>query len=321
MLLLTTMLEHISNAAAETATEIAPADVDHFAQQSERSRRALIAAVRDGEADVAEEVWRAHLDAERELLTEGSERALVDVFPSRTGKNAELVAGQLRRSIVTGELGEGDQVPPEALLTEQFGVSRPTLREAFRILESEGLLEVRRGARGGARIKLPTEDAVARYACLLLEYDRATVADVSAVRALLEPPCALAIGTRADRATLDKLADAVDAADAIIDPAARLHAQHGFHVLLVDLAGNRTISVLHAAIQQILEAATRRSTDVAGPAGEQAQHEGARSHRRLVELLHAGEAARAEQLWRRHLDGTTTFLERTGSALEVLALG
>ncbi|MCK9903482.1 GntR family transcriptional regulator, partial [Frankia sp. Cpl3] len=51
----------------------------------------------------------------------------------RVPKTAELVAAQLRRQIVRGELVEGDALPPEAVLMEQFGVSRPTLREAFRV--------------------------------------------------------------------------------------------------------------------------------------------------------------------------------------------
>ena len=45
-----------------------------------------------------------------------------------------------------------DQLPPESALMEQFGVSRPTLREAFRILEAEGAISIRRGVRGGARL-------------------------------------------------------------------------------------------------------------------------------------------------------------------------
>src|SRR4051794_39864856 len=52
----------------------------------------------------------------------------------RVPKTAELVAAQLRRQIIKGELREGESLAPESILMEQFGVSRPTLREAFRVL-------------------------------------------------------------------------------------------------------------------------------------------------------------------------------------------
>jgi len=64
---------------------------------------------------------------------------------TRAPKTGELVAGHLRRQIVRGELRPGETLPLEAELMEQYGVSRPTLREAFRILESETLISVRSG--------------------------------------------------------------------------------------------------------------------------------------------------------------------------------
>ncbi len=75
--------------------------------------------------------------------------------PVRVPKTAELVAQHLRRLIVRGEIAEGESLPAEAELRAQFGVSRPILREAFRVLESESLIVVRRGARGGAIVRLP----------------------------------------------------------------------------------------------------------------------------------------------------------------------
>ena len=80
----------------------------------------------------------------------------------RAPKTAELIAGRLRRQIVRGELKEGDTLPPELALMGQFGVSRPTLREAFRILETESLICVRRGARGGAQVTAPELSVAAR---------------------------------------------------------------------------------------------------------------------------------------------------------------
>src|SRR4030095_16201164 len=113
--------------------------------------------------------------------------AVADVAsPVRVPKTAELVASQLRRQIVRGDLKEGDALPPESALMEQFGVSRPTLREAFRVLESEALISVRRGARGGARVHTPNGDVAARYAGLVLQFRGATLADVYEARRTIE---------------------------------------------------------------------------------------------------------------------------------------
>jgi DNA-binding FadR family transcriptional regulator len=115
---------------------------------------------------------------------------LGDRFSLRVPKTAELVASHVRRRIVLGELTEGDALPSESALMEEFEISRPTLREAFRILESEGLITVRRGARGGARVQEPSSDVVARYAGLVLQHRGATVADVLNARVIVEAPAA-----------------------------------------------------------------------------------------------------------------------------------
>ena len=103
-------------------------------------------------------------------------------------KAAELVAASLRRQIVRGQLKEGDALPHESVLMETFAVSRPTLREAFRVLESEQLIRVRRGAHGGARVHVPDSDVAARFTGFVLQHRGATVADVLEARALIEPP-------------------------------------------------------------------------------------------------------------------------------------
>lgn len=78
--------------------------------------------------------------------------------PVQMPKAAEVVAADVRRRIVRGELRADDALPPETELMSQFGISRPTLREALRILEAEGLVAIRRGARGGARVQAPSPE-------------------------------------------------------------------------------------------------------------------------------------------------------------------
>ena len=123
----------------------------------------------------------------------------------RVPKAGELVASQLRRQIVRGDLREGDALPSEAVLMERFGVSRPTLREAFRILEAENLISVRRGAAAGRACTCPDVAAAARYAGAILEYRQATLSDVFDTRTVLESQAAALLSQRRGRAHLDRL--------------------------------------------------------------------------------------------------------------------
>lgn len=76
-------------------------------------------------------------------------------------KMSDQIASQIRRMIARGEIADGDWLPTEAELIRQFGVSRPTLREAFRLLEGDSFFTIRRGPPGGAQVTLPGPGAVA----------------------------------------------------------------------------------------------------------------------------------------------------------------
>ena len=127
--------------------------------------------------------------------------------PIRVPKAAELVAAHLRRQIVRGELCEGDALAPEAELMRQFGVSRPTLREAVRILESESLISVTRGARGGARVHMPDVSVATRYSGLLLQTSGTTLADVHLTRSVIEPAAARLLAEEHSEETIALLRD------------------------------------------------------------------------------------------------------------------
>jgi DNA-binding FadR family transcriptional regulator len=212
----------------------------------------------------------------------------------RVPKTAELVAAHLRRQIVRGELVEGDALPPEAVLMEQFGVSRPTLREAFRVLESEALISVRRGAHGGARVHTPGGDVAARYAGLVLEHRGTTLADLLTARTLLEPPAIGLLATHHTETDLTLIRTTVT------DPQPATTAQ--FHALLVELAGNQTLTVLHAILSHIIDLAVT-GANPNGPADAHwCEPAATDAHARIVELIADRDAAGAEALWRRHLD-------------------
>src|SRR5437879_811212 len=84
-------------------------------------------------------------------------------------KAAALVASELRRQIVLGERVEGEMLPPEVQLMAELGVSRPTLRQALRILETELLVTVHRGRNGGTKVNRPSSQVAGRYLGNLLQ--------------------------------------------------------------------------------------------------------------------------------------------------------
>ena len=241
----------------------------------------------------------------------------------RVPKTAELVAAELRRKIVRGELAEGDALPSEAALMAEFAVSRPTLREAFRVLESESLISIRRGARGGARVQLPNGNVAASYAGLVLEYRGATLQDVYDARTYIEAPCAALLAERRTPQDLARLNEAVAQARRLMDdPQAFIRAHMEFHALVVELAGNETLAVLNGMVRHIIELAnwSHVDLDAGSPDNVRANKRGFRAHVRLVELVTAQEAAEAEALWRLHLAEAENYLLMNKSMTTVLDL-
>src|ERR1700731_5409654 len=74
------------------------------------------------------------------------------------GRISEIIVEQIRLLMRQGQLKPGDRLPPERDLCERFGVSRVTVREALRMLESAGLVEIRVGARAGVFVTVPSSD-------------------------------------------------------------------------------------------------------------------------------------------------------------------
>jgi len=237
--------------------------------------------------------------------------------PVRAPKTSELIAAQLRRQIVRGAVKPGEKLPPETRLMEQFGVSRPTIREAFRILETEGLIVVRPGSRGGAQVMAPDQTAAARHVGLLLQLRGATIDDVYEARKIAEPACAAMLArcrTEQDIADLAavvaEIESVVEARDGQPDPAQWVRLSYRFHELIMQRSGNKTLALQGAMLQDIVATHTAlRATRSFGETGspERFRH-AVRAYKKLLALIEAGDADGAERLWRRHMDAAAAFL-------------
>lgn len=230
----------------------------------------------------------------------------------RVPKAGEMIAAELRRQIVLGELKEGEVLPSEKALMERFGVSRPTLREAFRILESEQLISIRRGVHGGARVLLPDAQVAARYAGLLLQYRKASIADVYEARTILETAAVRTLATRRSAADMQVLTDVLAEGEEEIGSALG-YAEHDaqFHKLLIKLSGNDTVEVLAGMLFHIIDAHHRAyaASQEITPAFASAKVV-QKAHVKLVELIRARDFELAGDFWRKHLKQVTSYMTR-----------
>ena len=231
-------------------------------------------------------------------------------------KAASLVAAHIRKQIVLGELSEGDLLPSEAEMVKRLGVSRPTLRQAFRILETEHLITVQRGSRGGTTVLRPSIQLASRYLSDLLRYQRATLGDVLAARLMIEPAAVAQLAARQDDAAVATLRELVAQQRATdnADKVAELAEQ--FHISLVELAGNPVLAQYSKLVHHLLRGHVRGSVAAAGPDRPALADVSPDPHSELVDLVAAGAAHAATEHWHKHL---TTIEGRLAKLLDLNA--
>jgi len=243
----------------------------------------------------------------------------MDVVSLREPKMAARVADQLRRMFIQGEVAEGALLPPEAELMQRFGVSRPTLREAFRVLESESLIEVQRGVRGGARFTRPKRATLARYAGLILEYEDVTLKDVYDARAAIETPMVVALATSRNKGAIAEL-EAILEREVGSEGADGVDLRTEFHAAIARLAGNSTLQMVSEMLHHIIEKANRSLQPTEGVRHEQAGRRASKTHRAVLDLIKAGESDKAAELWNRHLQKAEEYVLTGAEMSTVLEL-
>ena len=220
---------------------------------------------------------------------------------------AEQVADELRRRILGGELADGSVLPKEDELLLEFPVSKPSLREAMRILEAEGLLRVRRGKLGGAVVRRPTAANVAYTIGLVLGSQEVGLSDVGRALLQVEPACAALCAERTDRkkAVVPALrqlhAEAIDAVD---DLRRVTTASRRYHEALVQYCGNQTMIILAGALEMLWSAhekswSTRVTDHSIIPVDERVAV--LDDHRQVIDAIDVGDARRAHDLAAAHL--------------------
>jgi DNA-binding FadR family transcriptional regulator len=214
---------------------------------------------------------------------------------------SQAIVDQIRELLRSGALRPGDRLPAERELCTRFGVSRVTVREALRILESAGLVVVKVGARGGAHITVPTSDQVGRDIEDYLWLSHTTAAEVTEARLVLElgiVPIVCARATEEDVAGLLAFCDVADATMA--EGAYTMEMSAEFHIRVARVAHNPAIEMLLRPFHGPMLRSLRQARTAAPSMGVH----GVVEHRRFVEAVRDQDPARAIEVMKAHLERT-----------------
>jgi GntR family transcriptional regulator, transcriptional repressor for pyruvate dehydrogenase complex len=253
-------------------------------------------------------IWSKFMAAPAEktsnMTSAGRNRSANRNLQKRARSMPNMLADDIRMQLVAGELMPGQPLPPENELLETYGISRPTLREAVRILEAESLVETVRGPKGGIIMRAPDPAVIVRQAGVHLQLAGATFADVYAARAALEIAAVRTLAEKHSASDIATLRAHINEGRASfkLGPADYGHAAGVFHRTLVHLSGNTTMSFMVDMLGTLTDATYNRRTKSLDPdAREAAVMRSLRSWGKLVDLIESGDVDGAEAHWTRHL--------------------
>jgi GntR family transcriptional regulator, transcriptional repressor for pyruvate dehydrogenase complex len=237
--------------------------------------------------------------------------SVVEFEPIQQLRAHEYVAEQVRRHIALRLICPGESLPSERELAAIFGVGRPTIQHALRLLEADGLLVARRGRRGGTFVAEPAEDSLAMDELMTrVLRQRSEIEEVLVYRQAIEPAVArTAAGVRrasdmkAMWRAIDQMSNAAD------DPEYMRHDTE-FHLAVARASGNR---FMLAAIEDI----RLRLNDAISllPESDTWHRRLSREHHAIAEAIEHQDSAGARQAMSAHVSASDQGLRALLAAI------
>jgi len=169
---------------------------------------------------------------------------------SRTHKISDQIIEQIRNAILSGRFKPGDKVASEKELMSEFGVSKATLREALRVLEGMGLVEIKKGIAGGVFIAEVDMKTTIHGIINFLHFKTVSIKDITMVRYLLEPPVVQIAASRIEPEDIFKLESMIVEQPAV--PQTIVSREIGFHRYLARMTKNPILILVMDFIDNIL---------------------------------------------------------------------
>jgi DNA-binding FadR family transcriptional regulator len=227
----------------------------------------------------------------------------------RPANLAKAVTEELVRQVVRGDYPPGSTLPAEHALCAAFSVSRTVVREAVKVLQEKGLVQIRQGS--GTAV-LPSTSWNLLDEAVLAETieDDATLGildDLVVTRRLLESDMAQVAARAADEAAVARMRDLVDRMDALVDDPASYHEHdRAFHDTVMRASGNR----IARAVVRSLESQVINTASYMGKTERALCEASNQGHRRILERIAARDPEGAAEAMFAHI--TDAWLVRRG---------
>ncbi len=226
----------------------------------------------------------------------------MELAPIKSTRIYEEIVRQVKAMIAEGRLKGGDRLPPERDLAEKFVVSRTSVREALRALESLGLVEIRAGE--GTFIRQVSVEALVEPLALLMVSQREATGELFEARRLLEPALAALAASRATPEEIQEM-------ERILEEQARevaggrtgLAQDAQFHAAIGTASHNRAMTRIAHAIIDLLSQSREDSLNTPGRPTHSHQ-----SHRRILAAISGRDAEAARQAMVEHIEAVESLV-------------
>ncbi len=221
--------------------------------------------------------------------------------------NKARVSDQVRERITelifSGQLKVGDQLPSEAALASEFGVSKVPVREAIIGLQQAGLLIIKRGAGGGIFVAEPSAEPMGEVLTLMLRLGRASIGELTEARLIIETEVAYLAAQRATEQDLDALERTIENYQKSLElDEPRTMSDMDFHLILGDACGNMVMNLALKGLVPMVYHSVRKHR-----LAPEDRWKGIADHERILAALRWRDAARARRLMRGHIGRMATF--------------
>ncbi len=217
----------------------------------------------------------------------------------RTGKVSEMIAQQIKNTILTGAMTPGQRLPPERELVERFEASRNSVREALKILEVSGLLEIRRGS--GVFVTDGTSRSVSDSFSSVLKMRNVSINDLTQARIVLEPGTARLACENANEEDFQKFERNIkETTEAFRQGLEAVDLNVGFHALVAEATHNAVVTLtMNTLFDMVKEASVEivRSTPMALAGSGKA----IKYHKKILRAFRQRNPGRAYDLMLEHI--------------------